>query len=85
MPFRPSPWRVKKPNACLARSELPSHTRAKALSGIAQQLTARQHEFAKVMSLESGKPITDAGREVLRAIQTFTVASEEAKRLPGAQ
>ncbi len=66
-----------------AIAKLPSHTRAKALSGIAQQLTARQHEFAKVMSLESGKPITDAGREVLRAIQTFTVASEEAKRLPG--
>lgn len=66
-----------------AIAKLPSHVRAKALSGIAQQLTARQHEFAKVMSLESGKPITDSGREVHRAIQTFTWASEEAKRMPG--
>ena len=64
-------------------SALPSHARATALSTIAQQLTARLQEFAHVMSLESGKPITDARREVQRAIQTFTIASEEAKRLPG--
>lgn len=64
-------------------SELPSHARATALSTIAQQLTSRLKEFAHVMSLESGKPITDARREVQRAIQTFTIASEEAKRLPG--
>jgi glyceraldehyde-3-phosphate dehydrogenase (NADP+) len=35
------------------------------------------------MTAESGKPITDAKREVSRAIQTFTVAAEEAKRIPG--
>jgi acyl-CoA reductase-like NAD-dependent aldehyde dehydrogenase len=64
-------------------AKLPAHMRATALSSIAQQLTARLHEFAKVMSLESGKPITDAQREVHRAIQTFTIASEEAKRMPG--
>lgn len=62
---------------------LPSHKKAHALLSIAQQLTTRQQEFAKVMSLESGKPITDALREVHRAIQTFTLASEEAKRIPG--
>ncbi len=62
---------------------LPSHKKALALLSIAQQLTTRQQEFAKVMSLESGKPITDALREVQRAIQTFTIASEEAKRIPG--
>lgn len=64
-------------------AELPTHKRAQALSSIAQQLTARQKEFAGVMSLESGKPITDALREVHRAIQTFTLASEEAKRMLG--
>jgi acyl-CoA reductase-like NAD-dependent aldehyde dehydrogenase len=62
---------------------LPSHARATALSTIAHQLTDRLPEFANVMSLECGKPITDARREVQRAIQTFTIASEEAKRLPG--
>ena len=64
-------------------AELPAHARSRALSQIAQQLITRELEFAKIMSLESGKPITDARREVQRAIQTFTVASEEAKRLPG--
>lgn len=66
-----------------AIADLPAHTRAHALLTIAQQLTSRQPEFAKIMSLESGKPITDATREVNRAIQTFTLASEEAKRIPG--
>ncbi len=64
-------------------ADLPAHKKALALSSIAQQLTSRQREFAKVMSLESGKPVTDALREVQRAIQTFTIASEESKRLPG--
>jgi len=64
-------------------ADLPAHARSKALWTIAQHLSARQQEFAKVMSLESGKPISDARREIQRAIQTFTVASEEAKRLPG--
>jgi glyceraldehyde-3-phosphate dehydrogenase (NADP+) len=35
------------------------------------------------MTGEAGKPITDARREVARAVQTFTIAAEEAKRIPG--
>ena len=35
------------------------------------------------LSAESAKPITDARREVGRAINTFTIAGEEAKRIPG--
>ena len=64
-------------------AQLPAHQRAKALHCIADGLTTRQQEFAKVMSLESGKPINDALREVHRAIQTFTLASEETKRMLG--
>jgi len=44
---------------------------------------ADEEEFARTITTEAGKPITDARREVGRAIQTFSVASEEAKRIPG--
>ena len=62
---------------------LSSHARAQALTILAAQLTARQEEFARTITAEAGKPIADAAREVGRAIQTFLVAAEEAKRLPG--
>jgi acyl-CoA reductase-like NAD-dependent aldehyde dehydrogenase len=62
---------------------LSSHARSQALATLASQLTARQDEFADTITAESGKPITDARREVNRAIQTCAIAAEEAKRLPG--
>ena len=62
---------------------LPAHVRADCLAKVAEQLTARREEFAKTITAEAGKPIRDARREVNRAIQTFTVASEEARRLGG--
>ena len=62
---------------------LPSHARASALTKIAMTLTDRHEEFARTMTAEAGKPISDSRREVSRAIQTFTVAAEEAKRIAG--
>jgi glyceraldehyde-3-phosphate dehydrogenase (NADP+) len=62
---------------------LPAHVRAAGLERICLALIARRDEFARTMTRESGKPITDARREVDRAIQTFTVSAEEARRLPG--
>ena len=62
---------------------LPAHKRADALQKIADDITARKEEFARCLSAESGKPITDARREVGRAITTFTVAAEEARRIAG--
>jgi acyl-CoA reductase-like NAD-dependent aldehyde dehydrogenase len=62
---------------------LSSLARSHALATLAAQLTTRQEEFAATITLESGKPIVDARREVSRAIQTFLVAAEEAKRIPG--
>ena len=62
---------------------LPSHARATALQTVANALATRHEEFAACLSAESAKPITDARREVGRAINTFTIASEEAKRIPG--
>ena len=63
--------------------DLPIHVRAKALQQIASSLQCRREEFAQTISAESGKPITDARREVDRATQTFEIASEESKRIPG--
>jgi acyl-CoA reductase-like NAD-dependent aldehyde dehydrogenase len=62
---------------------LPSHARARALAALASHLTTRQEEFAATITSESGKPVVDARREVSRAIQTFLIAAEEAKRIPG--
>jgi acyl-CoA reductase-like NAD-dependent aldehyde dehydrogenase len=63
--------------------KLPAHARSAALQKIAVDLTARKEDFSRCLSAESGKPITDARREVGRAITTFTIAAEEAKRIPG--
>ena len=67
--------------AGLARSS--SHTRATALHHLADKLKEQKEDFAQTICLEAGKPITDARREVDRAIQTFSIACEEAKRIPG--
>lgn len=66
-----------------AMRRLPAHARAAAAGTIAAELSARREEFARSITAEAGKPITDARREVGRAIQTFTVAAEEAKRMSG--
>lgn len=62
---------------------LPSHARSAALGKIADGVEARREDFAKTITAEAGKPIADARREVGRAVQTFAIAAEEAKRLPG--
>ena len=62
---------------------LSSYARASALVKIADTLADRLEELARTMTAEAGKPISDARREVSRAVQTFTVAAEEAKRIPG--
>jgi glyceraldehyde-3-phosphate dehydrogenase (NADP+) len=69
--------------ATAAMGTLPSHARYNILQEIAALLYRRREEFAKTISREAGKPITDAKREVTRAVQTFTIAAEEAKRIPG--
>jgi glyceraldehyde-3-phosphate dehydrogenase (NADP+) len=62
---------------------IPAHVRAQALSHIANGIAARHEEFAKTLSQEAGKPLTDARREVDRSIQTFRIAAEESTRIPG--
>jgi acyl-CoA reductase-like NAD-dependent aldehyde dehydrogenase len=62
---------------------LPSYKRSEILSKTAALIRDRKEELGRMMTLESGKPIQFTRGEVDRAILTFAVASEEAKRIPG--
>jgi len=62
---------------------LPRFRRADICRAIAAGIEKRQRELAETIALECGKPIQFAGGEVNRAIQTFTLAAEEATRLGG--
>lgn len=70
-------------SAAATMGKLPAHGRYNILQQVAALLYRRRDEFAQAVTTEAGKPITDAKREVGRAIQTFTVAAEEARRIPG--
>ncbi len=76
--------------ACLLVQEAFSETRllsswkrAAILNTVADKLSEQTEHVARLIVLEAGKPITDARNEVSRAIQTFRVAAEEAKRIGG--
>ncbi len=64
-------------------ASLPGYKRSDLLESIASRIRERKEEFAHTMTLESAKPISDSRAEVERAIMTFTIAAEEAKRLNG--
>ena len=66
-----------------ATRQLSSWQRAAILNGIADRLIDQTSLVAELVVKEAGKPITDARNEVTRAIQTFRVAAEEAKRIGG--
>ncbi len=61
---------------------LPSFKKYEILSFIAAQINKNKTFFAEIIAQEAAKPYIYALAEVNRAIQTFTIASEEAKRLP---
>ncbi len=65
------------------RSPLPAHRRAAILDRVAELLHERRDEFARTIAMEAGKPITTAGVEVDRAVQTITFSALEARRLTG--
>jgi glyceraldehyde-3-phosphate dehydrogenase (NADP+) len=70
-------------SAAVAMGTLPAHARYNMLQQIAALLYRRRDELASLITTEAGKPIADAKREVSRAVQTFTVAAEESRRIPG--
>ncbi|MCK5080317.1 MAG: aldehyde dehydrogenase family protein, partial [Bacteroidales bacterium] len=63
--------------------DLPSGKKYSILMQIASQMNESRQDLARIITAESGKPIRYALGEVDRAIQTFTIAAEESKRLPG--
>jgi acyl-CoA reductase-like NAD-dependent aldehyde dehydrogenase len=50
---------------------------------VAELLRERREEFARTIAMEAGKPITTAGIELDRAVQTITFSALEARRLTG--
>ena len=66
-----------------AMADLPAHRRAEILLKTASLLRERGEDLAKTIAGEAGKGLKFARAEVERAISTFTIAAEEAKRLHG--
>ncbi len=63
--------------------KLTSARRSEICAAVAYRIEAERQDIAKGMALEAGKPMADATREVSRAIDTFHIAAEEAKRIGG--
>ena len=63
--------------------DLPSGQKYSILIQIASKMSEMRQDLARIITGESGKPIRYAMGEVDRAIQTFIIAAEESKRLPG--
>jgi acyl-CoA reductase-like NAD-dependent aldehyde dehydrogenase len=53
------------------------------LRRVCDGLEKRRDEIVRVLTAETGFPVSDTGNEVTRAIQTFLISAEEAKRLVG--
>ncbi len=64
-------------------AEMAAHRRGEVLRKAAELIRERREEFARTIAAEAGKALKFARVEVDRAVSTFTVASEEAKRIHG--
>jgi acyl-CoA reductase-like NAD-dependent aldehyde dehydrogenase len=64
-------------------ADMPSYRRAEILLRTAALLRERSEDLARTIAAEAGKALKFARAEVERAISTFTIAAEEAKRLHG--
>ncbi len=62
---------------------MPRFRRSEICSGVATGIRKRFDELVDTIVKECGKPIQYARGEVNRAVQTFTLAAEEARRLGG--
>ena len=64
-------------------SRLASFEREEILLSISRGIAEKREELARLMAQEAGKPVRDTAVEITRAINTFKVAAEEAKRIGG--
>ncbi len=62
---------------------LSSRERAEILRRVSDEVGRRKEELARLITLETGKPISFSRVEVDRCVLTFRVASEEAGRIEG--
>ena len=62
---------------------MPVFKKFESLLSISNELKKKRKNLAEILSLESGKPIRYALGEIDRAAQTFLIAAEESKRVPG--
>jgi succinate-semialdehyde dehydrogenase/glutarate-semialdehyde dehydrogenase len=65
------------------RVVLDPYDRYRILHRTADLIERHRDEFVQTIVAEAGLPVTDATNEVSRAIQTFIVSAEEAKRVTG--
>ncbi|MEC2074929.1 aldehyde dehydrogenase family protein [Metabacillus fastidiosus] len=63
----------------------PAYARAEILAKVANIIEKRKEECAKLIVLESAKPIRNAREEIIRTIQTYRFAAEAAKSNYGEQ
>jgi len=63
--------------------KLSSHERSHILEYISGRIKEQKEEFARLITAEVGKPVQWSRVEVERAVLTFQIASEEAKRIGG--
>ena len=73
----------KATEAFQATRMLPAYRRSEVLANIAGAIQSRRDELAQLLATEAGKPIRTARQEIDRTILTYTVGSEEAKRIHG--
>lgn len=69
--------------ATSAMADMPAYRRSEILQRTAALIAERKEDFARTIAAEAGKALKFSRAEVDRAINTFTIAAEEAKRLHG--
>jgi acyl-CoA reductase-like NAD-dependent aldehyde dehydrogenase len=62
---------------------MPAFQRSEILTRTAELIQEREEELARTIAAEAGKALKFSKAEVERAISTFSIASEEAKRIHG--
>ncbi|MCB9438570.1 MAG: aldehyde dehydrogenase family protein [Anaerolineales bacterium] len=62
---------------------MPAYRRAQILTRTADLIESQSQSLAELMASESAKPMRYAKGEVNRAVETFTFAAEEARRIHG--
>lgn len=63
--------------------ELSAHARAAILQKVSSLFRERLEEAARIVAQEAAKPLKTARTEIMRTIQTYQFAAEEAKRIGG--